>query len=39
MSNLEEWVLDRQENGDDGTGYCDMCAGCDNCTGEGEGNE
>lgn len=21
MSNLREWVLDRQENGDDGTGY------------------
>jgi hypothetical protein len=21
MSNLKEWVEDRQENGDDGTGY------------------
>jgi hypothetical protein len=27
MSNLKEWVEDRQENGDDGTGY------------EGEDNE
>ena len=39
MSNMKEWLIDLQENGDDGTGYCDMCAGCDNCTGEGEGNE
>jgi hypothetical protein len=23
MSNLKEWVEDRQENGDDGTGYND----------------
>jgi hypothetical protein len=37
MSKMKEWLLDRQENGDDGTGYCDMCAGCANCTSEGEG--
>jgi hypothetical protein len=36
---LDEWLLDKQENGDDGSGYCDMCAGCANCTGEGESNE
>lgn len=24
------------EEGDDGTGICDMCAGCPNCVGEGE---
>ena len=23
MSNLKEWIEDRQENGDDGTGYND----------------
>jgi hypothetical protein len=28
---LEEWLLDRQENGDDGTGYNDY--------NEGEGDE
>ena len=36
---LDEWLLDKQENGDDGSGYCDICAGCDNCTTEGESNE
>lgn len=36
MSNLEEWVENLQEEGDDGTGICDMCAGCPNCVGEGE---
>jgi hypothetical protein len=30
MSNLKEWIEDRQENGDDGTGYNDY-------TQEGEG--
>lgn len=24
------------EEGDDGTGICDMCAGCPNCVGEDE---
>ena len=24
------------EEGDDGTGVCDMCAGCPNCVGEEE---
>lgn len=24
------------EEGDDGSGVCDMCAGCPNCVGEGE---
>jgi hypothetical protein len=33
MSNLKEWVEDRQENGDDGTGYNDYIQG------EGEDNE
>jgi|688.fasta_scaffold41796_9 hypothetical protein len=33
MSNLKEWVEDRQENGDDGTGYNDYTQE------EGEGNE
>jgi hypothetical protein len=33
MSNLKEWVEDRQENGDDGTGYNDYKEG------EGEDNE
>jgi len=32
MSNLKEWIEDRQENGDDGTGYNDYKQ-------EGEGNE
>jgi hypothetical protein len=25
------------EEGDDGTGICDMCAGCPNCIGEDNG--
>lgn len=25
--------------GDDGTGVCDMCAGCPNCVQEGEGED
>jgi hypothetical protein len=33
MSNLKEWVEDRQENGDDGTGFNDYTQG------EGESNE
>ena len=28
---VENWVQDKQVNGDDGSGYCDGCAGCDNC--------
>ena len=36
---LDEWILDKQENGDDGSGYCDVCEGCANCTSEGESNE
>jgi hypothetical protein len=31
MSNLKDWVEDRQQNGDDGTGFDDYA--------EGEGNE
>ena len=31
MSKMKEWLLDRQENGDDGTGY--------EGEGEGEGDE
>jgi hypothetical protein len=27
------------EEGDDGSGVCDMCAGCPNCVGEGEGED
>ena len=27
MSNLKEWIEDRQENGDDGTGYNDYTEG------------
>ncbi len=27
---LDEWLLDKQENGDDGSGYCDVCEGCAN---------
>lgn len=30
MSNLKEWVEDRQENGDDGTGFNDYREGDDN---------
>jgi hypothetical protein len=30
MSNLKEWIEDRQENGDDGTGYNDYKEGEDN---------
>lgn len=25
--------------GDDGSGVCDMCAGCPNCVGEGKDND
>jgi hypothetical protein len=32
MSKMKEWLLDRQENGDDGTGYNDYIEG------EGNGN-
>jgi hypothetical protein len=32
MSKMKEWLLDRQENGDDGTGFNDYIE-------EGEGNE
>ena len=34
---MREWLLDKQINGDDGSGYCDFCVGCDNCM-EGESN-
>jgi hypothetical protein len=34
MESLEEWLLDKQINGDDGSGYCDMCPGCPNCVEE-----
>ena len=27
MSKMKEWLLDRQENGDDGTGYNDYIEG------------
>jgi hypothetical protein len=27
------------EEGDDGSGVCDMCAGCPNCVEEGEGED
>jgi hypothetical protein len=27
VSNLKEWIEDRQENGDDGTGYNDYIQG------------
>ncbi len=27
MSNLKEWVEDRQQNGDDGTGFDDYAEG------------
>jgi hypothetical protein len=30
MSKMKEWLLDRQENGDDGTGYNDYKEGEDN---------
>jgi len=36
---MDKWLADLQENGDDGTGFCDMCAGCPNCVSEGESNE
>ena len=36
---MDKWLADLQENGDDGTGFCDMCAGCPNCVVEGESNE
>lgn len=33
----EEWLKDIQENGDDGTGYCDYhCEGCHECAGKTE---
>jgi hypothetical protein len=38
MSKMKEWLLDKQINGDDGAGYCDTCAGCDNCV-RGEASE
>lgn len=32
MSTLKEWLIDNQENGDDGTGHCDykevVCEEC-----------
>lgn len=28
---IKEWLIDKQVNGDDGSGYCDTCAGCNNC--------
>jgi len=32
MSTLKEWLIDNQENGDDGTGYCDYeQIGCEEC--------
>ena len=31
MSNLKEWVEDRQENGDDGTGYEGEDSKCITC--------
>ena len=30
MSKMKEWLLDRQENGDDGTGFNDYVEGEDN---------
>ena len=38
MSKMKEWLLDKQINGDDGAGYCDTCADCDNCV-RGEASE
>ena len=36
----EEWLKDRQENGDDGTGYCDYyCEGCHECATKTEGED
>ena len=33
----EEWLKDQQENGSDGTGYCDYyCEGCHDCAGKKE---
>jgi hypothetical protein len=29
MSKMKEWLLDRQENGDDGTGFNDYSEGDD----------
>jgi hypothetical protein len=28
---LNEWLADLRENGDDGSGYCDLCSGCSHC--------
>lgn len=32
MATMKEWLLDNQENGDDGTGHCDyqevVCGDC-----------
>lgn len=28
---VDNWVKDKQENGDDGSGYCDDCDGCSKC--------
>jgi hypothetical protein len=37
MSKMKEWLLDRQENGDDGTGHCDYRDEiCPECEREGE---
>ena len=36
---MDKWLEDLQENGDDGTGFCDTCAGCPNCVSEGESND
>jgi hypothetical protein len=35
MSKMKEWLLDRQENGDDGTGFTDYTieGECDKCEG------
>lgn len=32
-------IFNIEEEGDDGAGVCDMCAGCPNCVEEGESNE
>lgn len=39
MAKMKEWLLDKQLNGDDGSGFCDLCPGCDNCVEEGQENE
>jgi len=32
MSTLKEWLIDNQENGDDGTGHCDYKQiDCEDC--------